>query len=94
MQTAQAVHAAFLFSTEFPEATAVWHRESNYVVALQAQDLEHLVQWFNRCTPDINRCMMIEPDLEDEPTAFAALGPAAGRLLSSLPLAGKEVAYA
>lgn len=91
LQTAQAVHAAFLFATEHPTTTTTWHHDSNYVVVLAVHDLNHLEHEFSRIPEHCARVMVIEPDIGDEPTAFAALGLDAGRILSSLPLAGKQV---
>jgi hypothetical protein len=85
------VHAAFQFSTEFPAIMAEWARDSNYVVVLAARDRAHLLEQFDRCSCAVYRALVTEPDLDDEATAFAVLGVSAGRLLSSLPLAGKEL---
>ena len=90
--TAQAVHAAFLFATEFPEVTEAWHRESNFVVVLQVPDEAALIDRFHRLVPTTDRVVVTEPDLNDEATAFAVVGPIAGRLLSDLPLCQKVVA--
>lgn len=83
-----------MFATEFPDATEEWHRESNYIVVLQVPDLPELYRQFDRLPAHVKQCIVIEPDLDDQPTAFAALGPEVGRILSSLPLAGKAVAMA
>jgi hypothetical protein len=83
-----------LFATEFPSETEEWHTESSYVVVLQVPSVAHLTARFS-CLPEHSkRCLVREPDLDDEPTAFAVLGHDAGRLLSDLPLALKEVAVA
>ena len=87
------MHAGFLFATEFPELTEKWHTDSQFVVVLQTSGLNALNERFNRLhgsgAPHV---MFHEADLDDEPTAFATLGPHAGRVLSDLPLALKEVA--
>lgn len=87
------MHAAFLFATEFPELTEQWHNDSQFVVCLQASGMDGLTERFTRLhgsgAPHV---MFHESDLDDEPTAFAALGPHAGRVLSDLPLALKEAA--
>jgi hypothetical protein len=93
LQTAQAVHAALQFSTEFPAVTAAWALESNYIVCLAARDRSHLLEQFDRCSCAEFRALVLEPDLDNEATAFAVLGVTAGRLLSSLPLSGKEFAH-
>lgn len=89
------MHAAFLFATEFPELTEQWHNYSQFVVCLQASDMNALNERFARLhgsgAPHV---MFHESDLDDEPTAFATLGPHAGRVLSDLPLAMKERAMA
>ena len=86
------MHAAFLFSTEFPAVTESWHRESNYVVVLQIPDEVDLFRRFNRCADVLHRVMVFEPDIDDQATAFAVLGADAGRILSDLPLAMKAAA--
>lgn len=80
-----------MFATEFPEATEKWHRESNFIVVLQIPDLPRLRSRYQAMT-SLERTIVIEPDIGNEPTAFACLGPAAGRLLSDLPLCQREVA--
>ena len=83
-----------MFADEFPEAAAEWHRESNFVVVLQAADEEALWSRYARCRDVVHRAIVTEPDLTDEHTAFAALGSEAGRILSDLPLCLKAVAMA
>lgn len=72
--------------------TEAWHRDSNYVVVLSVPDEESLLQYFNRIPEATARALVIEPDMDDASTAFAALGADAGRILSNLPLAGKDFA--
>jgi peptidyl-tRNA hydrolase len=92
LQTAQAVHAAFLFASEHPEAMAKWHEESNFVVVLTITNEASLRNRYRKLPSHCARAMVVEPDLGDECTAFAVLGADAGRMLSDLPLALKEVA--
>lgn len=92
MQTAQAVHAAFLFSSEHPDVTDAWHRDSNYVVVLQVSDLASLHARYDRLPEHAPRVIVVEPDIGNEATAFATIGADSGRLLSDLPLALKEAA--
>lgn len=87
LQAAQAVHAGFLFATEYPEATREWHDTSQYVIVLQVPNLERLTERYARFPSSIPRVMFTEPDLGDAPTAFAALGHEAADLLSDLRLA-------
>ena len=92
LQAAQAVHAGFLFAQEHPDETNEWHNTSQFVVILQVPDLDSLIDRFKRLPSSVARVMFHEADLDDDATAFAALGHEAGSLLSDLPLALKEVA--
>jgi hypothetical protein len=91
LQTAQAVHAAFSFSLTHPFMTEAWYRESNFVVVLAVPDEPSLKHHFTRMPDSVPKCIVLEPDLNDAVTAFAALGAEAGQKLANLPLAGKEL---
>lgn len=72
-----------------PEAAGRWHDRSNYLVVLSVPDeraLELLCDDLNGCCP----VLVHEPDLDDQATAFAVRHDA-GRWLSSLPLAMREL---
>lgn len=62
------------------------------MVVLATPDLSSLRERYTRLPTYTHRVMVIEPDLDNEPTAFAVLGPDAGRSLSDLPLAMREAA--
>lgn len=72
--------------------TEAWHRDSNYVVVLSVPDEPSLKRQFDRMASAPARVIVTEPDMSDEAMAFAVLGVDAGRLLSSLPAQGKELA--
>lgn len=90
LQAAQAVHAGFLFASEYPDETKDWHTNSQFVIVLQVPDLMCLTERFNRLPCGLPRVMFTESDLDDESTAFATLGIEAGNLLSDLSLALRE----
>lgn len=85
------MHAGFSFAVEHPEAMKQWYEESNYVVILQVPDEASLMDRFARLNDSVNRILVREPDIDAEATAFAVLGTNAGRILSDLPLALREV---
>jgi peptidyl-tRNA hydrolase len=81
LQVAQVCHAVREFAHRFPELDRQWFEQSNNLVVLQVptlEDLEKLVVDGGVIAP------FHEPDLNGELTAAAF---AAGRTLSSLPLA-------
>lgn len=88
------MHAAFSFACAHPEQTLRWHTESNFIVVLAAHDEESLHSYWKRLGGVACRVLVHEPDLGDQATAFAALGAEAARILSALPLAGKEAQMA
>lgn len=63
-----------------------WHEDSNFVVVLSAVDEHELLSYWHKMTDVTAAVLVREPDIDDEATAFAVLGPAAGRMLSALPL--------
>ena len=69
-----------------------WHHESNFVVVLSAHNEIELLSYWQRLSNVPHRMLVREPDIDDQATAFAALGDDAGRILSSLPLCLKELA--
>jgi hypothetical protein len=87
------VHAAFSFAYEHPDAMRTWHEDSNFVVVLAARSLAEMISYWPQISLECPHAVLVrEPDINDEPTAFAALGADAGRLLSALPLCLKEPA--
>jgi len=95
MQAAQAAHAAFQFAIEHEAETGRWHDESSYLILLSVPDEDALFQYADRFTALGVPCsMMREPDIGNQATAVA-IGPSPHwRLLSDLPLLGREVAVA
>lgn len=85
-QLAQSVHAAFAFSSFYPEVARTWHERSNNLVVLAVATEAALLALLDLApAPAV---AFREPDLAYQLTAIA-IGPsdAAARLLSSLPLA-------
>lgn len=76
----------------YPGIAARWHDKSNYLVLLVCHGESELVNLFQKVEQAGQRAFMVtEPDLDDQHTAFA-VEHAGGRILSSLPLAFKELA--
>lgn len=96
LQAAQAVHAAFQFCNEYPEATWPWYRQSNYLIIVAVPDVDALVDLARAAGRlEIDHVVVEEPDIETKYTAVAlAPVPAARRLCSSLPLALRDHAMA
>lgn len=88
-QLAQAVHAAFQFSAEYPSTSLSWHRDSNYLVVLSVPDEEALTSLVSKAVSrDVSLSMVLEPDLDNQLTAVVLEpGDASRRLCGSLPLA-------
>lgn len=93
-QIAQAVHAAFDFTSKHPELTLTWNRDSNYLVVCQVPDEAALVALTDRAKHAGLRCHLVaEPDYDGEVTALVIEpGERTSKLCASLPLAGKELA--
>ena len=85
LKIAQGGHALCAFESEHPEVYRDWHDNSNNLVCLQSGDLGTLAASLEEKGFKVSR--FHEPDLDDRMTAFS-VEPAAGRYLSSLPLAG------
>lgn len=71
-----------------------WHEDSNFVVVLAAENQIELLSYWQKMHDVAAAVLVREPDIDDEATAFAALGHEAGRMLSALPLCLKEPAMA
>ncbi len=94
LQAAQAVHAKELFTHEHSELNAEWYEKSNNIVLLQVPSKEELVALaYRMTTQSIQTSLFREPDLGNEPTAIA-VGPDGARLLSTLPLALRDIRQA
>lgn len=93
-QVAQAAHAAFLFSAEYPSEFQAWHQNSNYLVVVSVPDENALMDLASRALrTDIGVSLFHEPDLNEELTAIAIEpGDTARKLCSNFPLALKETA--
>jgi hypothetical protein len=102
-QLAQAVHAAFQLSVDWPDRVRDWWITSNYLVVLSCPDpiaertRVHQAGMTVQGQPEVTRCSSVyEPDLPGDPCTAVAFCPAdhVGRALSSLRLALKEVVMA
>ena len=86
-RVAQSVHAAFQIAHECPALVACWLASSANLVVLEVPDEAALVALRARAElAGVPASLFRETDLADAATALA-LGPAARRLVSSLPLA-------
>lgn len=94
MQLAQAVHAAFHFSSDWPAMTRAWLEDSNFLVVVAVPDEDALAELAARAAEEgIIRTLVREPDLDNELTAVALQpGSEARRLCAQLPLALREPA--
>jgi hypothetical protein len=88
-QLAQATHAAFQLSVDFPEAVSFWHAASNYLVVLSHPHPEALLDDPHLPPPN---AVVREPDFPGDPvTAVAWLPrPDVTDALRFFPLALKE----
>ena len=92
LQAAQAVHAAFHFSFDWPAMALAWCRDSNFLVVVAVPDEAALAE-LAACAVEegIARTIVREPDLSNTITAVALQpGPEARRLCAEMPLALKE----
>lgn len=86
-QCAQACHALRAFVAAHPTIDREWFETSNNLVVLQAPGLDDVARLLRRAQGDsLPVAAFHEDDMGGELTAIA-LGPAARRLVSSLPLA-------
>jgi peptidyl-tRNA hydrolase len=90
---AQAVHAAFHFSHDFPSLVRPWLIQSNFLVVVSVPDEDYLLDLITEASQrGITRVAVREPDIDNEATAVAlAPGKAAQKLCAELPLALKQV---
>ena len=90
-QAAQVAHAITDLIFQYPEQTARWRQDSNYIIVLAAEDEVQLRALGKKMKDlDISWCVTEEPDLDDAATALAALPNGySKRLFGTLPLAGR-----
>ena len=89
----QMSHAAIDFQHQHPEIAKDWNQNSNYLVFLTARDEQHLEELLQKADfKGLVTTSFREPDINNELTAIA-IEPSVftKRLVSSLPLFGKEV---
>jgi hypothetical protein len=91
-QTAQVAHAVADFAATNPEAYRKWHKDSNYIVVLEAKNEENLLNLtVNADKKNIEYVAVREPDINDGLTAVLFLPGEKNRsFLSSLPCLGKN----
>lgn len=91
-QLAQSTHAAFQFSQEFPDVTAEWHKNSNYLIVLSVDDESALAVLQARLAKaGVSFSTVFDPDYGVGELTALAIPPGHSRLLSSLPLALRDV---
>lgn len=89
---AQSSHAAFLFSTYFPDTTKIWMENSNYICILEANEEQISILINQAIDNKIEQAIFQEPDLNYQITAIAfAPGPKSKKLCSNLKLALKDL---
>lgn len=96
LASAQAVHAAFLFSQQHPELVGRWHQDSQYLVLVSVPDEVELIGLASRAlAAGIEVSTWHEPDLAGATTAVALEpGATARRLCANLPLHGRPLGVA
>jgi peptidyl-tRNA hydrolase len=96
LQAAQAVHAAFQFSFDWPAMALAWVRDSNFLVVVAVPDETALAERATAAVEEgIARTIVREPDLSNSITAVALQpGSEARRLCAEMPLALKRCAMA
>jgi peptidyl-tRNA hydrolase len=90
---AQAIHAAIGFALHHHDVAQVWHRDSQFLVAVSVPDEAGVLALAQSALAlGVEPFVWHEPDQSGEATAVA-LTPtaAAARLCSSLPLAGRSM---
>lgn len=94
-QAVQAGHAAIDFQHEHSNIANYWHKNSNYLIFLSADDENHLEKLISKAEDKgIKYTVFREPDINNEITAVAFEPTDASRkLTSSLPLLGKGVRH-
>lgn len=92
-QLPQSNHAAMEFAAQYPDEFRAWHKNSNSIIVLNAQNELKLLEFAERLkNKGIKFSEFREPDIGNELTAIAICpGPEVKRLCSGLPLAGKRI---
>lgn len=95
-QATQSAHAAFAFAVAHPDLTALWHRESKFLILLAVPDEAELEALSHRVEhARLTAVAWREPDWGDTLTALAiAPDPMTSRLLANYPLTLREPAMA
>jgi hypothetical protein len=91
-QIAQSAHALSAFACAHPEKHREWHEGSNNLVIVSVADEAALQRLLERAACRmVGRASFREPDFGDAMTAIALYGAEAGKLVSSLPLALRQL---
>lgn len=92
---AQVVHSTSEFIFENPDVAKHWKDTSNYVVVLNARDENHLHDLLSKLSNITKVQTFTEPDYNDELTSLSFISDfqTVKKIISSLPLAGKEPNY-
>lgn len=90
-QIAQTAHGVAAFAVSKPDAFSRWHTESQFIIALQTEDVDDLEALFWRTlSSGLEPVTFREPDLNHELTAIAFTPNEANKqFFAGLPLAGK-----
>ena len=92
LRVAQMFHALRQFASDYPYLEARWFRDSNTIVLLEVPDGEALAELASRArAKGVTLTEFSEPDFLPFGLTALALGPDARRLVSSLPLALRNV---
>lgn len=93
MQSVQSGHALADFIMQHPQEASSWHQLSNYLIFLSAEDESSLEKLIRKAeSKGIKYTAFREPDIDNQITSVAFEPCEATRkLVSSLPLLGKEV---
>lgn len=87
-QAVQGLHAARQLQEDHSSLERAWFKSSNTVALLQVDDEAELVALERQARmTGIAGAIFREPDLGDQATALALLGPGAKKLLRALPRA-------
>jgi len=87
-QSVQAIHSAIKFTFDFPEVTADWYYNSEYIANLSATNQEHLEKLISTAeTKGVKVSVFREPDIGNEITSIALEpGDISKKMTSNLPL--------
>lgn len=89
-QIVQTGHSIADFSHDHSDIFKKWKEESNSIICLSANDLNHLVQLYDKFSTITPTTIFFEPDI-NEFTSLCLYGtPEIRKKLSRMPLAGKK----